>query len=186
MVVVYVFGKHRQSLEGTVILAAAQQLASQRTAAPTPANKPNQAASPAAGDTFAKSEEKIPAWAPFANAAIAAAVVGAPAAIGAGGAALIGPAANSEAAGLVISAVGGIGAGTYAFKSSMKEFRGHPVLVGATTLGAGFGTAIALPLLMAPGVSYGWQGAAIAAGAVGAVAGLGTAFAMFKQHQAHA
>ena len=166
-----------------MILAAAQKPAlSQRTA--TPANKPTEAVPAQAGDNYSaapKSEEKIAAWAPFANAAIAAAVIGVPAALGAGGAALIGPAANSEFAGLAVSAVGGIGAGCYAFKSSKKEFNNHPILVGMSTLGAGVGTALVLPLLVAPGAAYGWTGAAVASGVVGAAAGIATAVAMFKQ-----
>jgi hypothetical protein len=168
-----------------MILAATQQPVTNIRASAGP--KPASDSAAPQRDTYSsdpKSEEKIPFWAPFANAAIAAAVVGVPAALGAGGAQLIGPAANSEAAGLVVSAVGGVGAGCWAFKSSKKEFNGHPILVGMSTLGAGFGTALALPLLVAPGAAYGWTGAVVASGVVGAAAGVATAVAMIKQRHA--
>jgi hypothetical protein len=134
-------------------------------ASESPDAAPSETFTPSSEATQPK--ERYPAWTPLANAGVVGLLVAVPAFAGAAGNAVFGA---SPYLPVGVSALAGAGAGTWAYKSSMKEFRGHPVLVGLSTLGAGVVAAVAAPFLSIPGAAYGWKGAAVAT----AVAAIGT------------
>jgi hypothetical protein len=136
-------------------------------------------------DSYSPSEasqepkELYPAWTPLANAGVAAAVVAIPAFLGAAGQSAFG---SSEFIPLGVSLVAGGTAGTLAYRSAHKEFRGHPVLTGIRTVAAGGVSAVVAPFLSLPGAAYGWKGAAIAT----AIAAIGTGvISAFGVHSAN-
>ncbi len=149
-----------------------------RVAAPSPTSTAPVESGPAevftpSTPTDAKPRERYKAWVPLANAGVVAALVAVPAFAGAAGNALFG------AHPMVTTGVGAVtaaGAGTWAYKSSKKEFNGHPVLVGLSTLTVGTVSLLAAPILSIPGAAYGWKGAAIATAAAAIGTGVVSAF----------
>jgi len=127
-------------------------------------------------------QEKYPAWTPLANAATVGALVGVPSALGALEHSLFGATAAGALTWVATPIVAGLAAGTWAFKSSKKEFNGHPILVGISTLVAAGGAAAISPFLKTPGALWGWQGAAIATGIAAGAAGVISAVGI---HQAN-
>lgn len=159
--------------------------------APQP-NAPQKPAEPADGYVPSEGGEppnqpkKYKAWEPFAAGAVAGLMAGVPAALGAAEHQLFGPGVASALTAFVTPAVAGLGLGTWAYRSSKKEFNGHPVLVGICTLGAGTAGLVLAPLLKAPGAAFGWAGAAASAAIAGTVVGIGSAVAMHKFNQNNA
>lgn len=125
-------------------------------------------------------KEPYPAWTPLANAGVAAAVVAIPAFLGAGGNSAFGA---SEFIPLGVSVLAGGTAGTLAYRSAHKEFKGHPVLTGLSTLVAGGASAVIAPFLSIPGAAYGWKGAAIATAVAAIGTGVITAFGVHSANQ---
>ena len=135
-------------------------------------------------DTMEKAlKERYEPWVPLANAAVVGGAVGAASALGAVEHALLGAEMAAAVTSYVTPLVAGVGIGYWAGKSAMKEFNGHPVLVGMSALFAGGAAAVLTPLLKIPGAAYGWTGAAVAT-AVGAVgAGVVSAVGIHKANE---
>ncbi len=126
-------------------------------------------------------EDKLPAWAPLANAAVVGGVIGVPSALGALENAFLGPEVATGLTWIATPIVAGLGVGYWAGRSAYEEFNGHPILTGLSALTAGGLAAAVSPFLKTPGAAFGWKGAAIAT-AIGAVgAGAATAIYMAKQ-----
>lgn len=127
--------------------------------------------------------EKYPAWTPLANAAVVGGLVGVPSILGAVEHSLFGPAVASGLTWVATPIVAGLAVGAYAFKSSKKEFNGHPILTGLTTLVAGGAAAVVSPFLKTPGAVWGWQGALIATGVAAAATGVISAVGIHHANQ---
>lgn len=128
-------------------------------------------------------EDKLPAWAPLANAAVVGGLIGAPSALGALENAFLGPKVASALTWIATPIVAGVGVGYFVGKSAHEEFNGHPILTGLSAVMAGGVAAAASPFLKTPGAVWGWKGAAIAT-AIGAIgAGAATAIHMANQDQ---
>ncbi len=155
------------------------------TQTPTPPQQPQQPDEPQDSLEPQKPQppEKYPLWTPLANAGVVGALVGVPSALGALEHSLFGPVAAGVLTGVVTPVVAGLAAGTWAYKSSKKEFKGHPILVGMSTLVAGGAAALISPLLKAPGATYGWQGALVATGVAAGAVGIISAVGIYKANQ---
>lgn len=109
---------------------------------------------------------------PFAEGAKAAALVGVPAAIGAGQSALLGTLGGTAVNLIVGPSAGALIGGTAAGVMAWKGTNENPVYTGlAALLGAGVG-AVAFPVLQLPGTLGGGIGALAAAGVAGVGVGI--------------
>ncbi len=140
-----------------------------QTYRPTQSLKAHKVAVPQqSAPTLEEPKEKYEPWVPLANAAVVGAAVGIPSALGAVGNSLLGPQLATTLTWTALPVVAGVGATMWAIKGAKEEFNGHPILTGISGVAAGFGAAIAAPLLASAGSAFGWTGAGVAT-AVGAV-----------------
>ncbi len=140
-------------------------------------NVPSESFTPS--EASAQPKERYEAWVPLANAGVVAGVVGVPSLLGAAGHAVFGA---SPFIPIGVAAVATAGAATWSYKSSMKAFNKHPILVGLSVLTAGTAAALAAPFASIPGAAYGWKGAAVAMAVAGVGAGVISAVGI---HQAN-